>query len=176
MQRGAELDALANDFAFLQGDHRRCDFNMRFRPRAHPNQFLKDAIIFRAAIWIAGAVFRDCADVDGLSADNFSPASCYGKEMRVAKRHVSNGYFAGASAVRNLLMFRDCDAPIRKGGAADGSKMIELNNQPVLHMIKIRDGFERLPFAVLRPLSVTGVQQRNVLRAMCLYRNGGTYA
>src|SRR6202162_3468690 len=35
MQRGAELDALANNFAFLQGDHWRCNFNMRFRAGAH---------------------------------------------------------------------------------------------------------------------------------------------
>jgi hypothetical protein len=54
--------------------------------------------------------------------------------------------------------------------------MIQLNYQPSMDVIKIRDGFEGPTLARLRTLSVTGVQQRDVLRAMCLYRNGGTYA
>src|ERR1700737_4630343 len=145
MQRGAELDALANDFAFLQGDYRRGDFNMRLGASAHANQFLKYAIIFRAAIGIAGTVFRDRADVDGVSADDFRPAYRYGKKIRVAKRHVSDGYFVRAGAVRDVLMLRDGDVSVGKRGSADGSKMIQLNYHPLLHLIKIRDGFECLP-------------------------------
>src|ERR1700730_3737374 len=157
MQRGAELDAFADDLAFLQGDHRRCDFNMRLRASAHANQFLKDAIIFRAAIGIAGAVFRDRADVDGVSADDFRPAYRYGKKMRVAKRHISNGYFVTTRVGRNVLMLWYGDGAVGKRGAADGSKMIQLNNQLLMHTIKIRDGFECLPFTFLRSLPITDV-------------------
>jgi hypothetical protein len=57
-----------------------------------------------------------------------------------------------------MLMLRYGDTPIGKRGAADGSKMIELNYQALLHMIKIRDGFECLPLAVLRALAITGMQ------------------
>src|ERR1700730_3852642 len=158
MQRRAEVDALANDCAFLQRDYRRGDFNMRLGAGAHANQFLKDAIILWAAIGIAGAVFRDRADVDGLSADDFRPAYRYGKEMRVAKRHVSYGNFVGARVVRDVLIFGDDDVGVGESRAADGSKMIQLNNQPMLHMIKIRDGFECLTLAFLRALRVAGVQ------------------
>ena len=158
MQRGAELDALANDFAFLQGDYRRSDFNICFRAGACANQFLKDTMIFRAAIGIAGAVFRDRADVDGVSADDFRPADRYGKKMRVAKRDVCDGDFVGLRMVRNMLMLRDGDAPVGKRGASDSSKMIQLNDQPVGHMIKIGDGFECLALALLRALPITGVQ------------------
>src|ERR1700736_3126217 len=158
MQRRAELDALANDFAFLQGDYRRGDFNMRLGTSAHANQFLKNSVIFRAAIGIGRAVFRDRADVDGVSADDFRPAYRYGKKMRVAKRHVSDGYFVSAGAVRDVLMLGDGDVPVSQRGSADGSKMIQLNYQPLLHMIKIRDGFECLALALLRALPITGVQ------------------
>src|ERR1700676_765316 len=158
MQGGAELDALANDFAFLQGDHWCGDFNVCFRAGARANQFLKHTIIFRAAIGIARAVFRDRADVDGVSADDFRPAYRYGKKMRVAKRDVSDGYFVSAGAVRDVLMLGDGDVPVSQRGAADGSKMIQLNYQPLLHLIKIRDGFECLALALLRALPITGVQ------------------
>jgi len=176
MQRGAQLDALANDFAFLQADHRRGDFNICFRAGAYANQFLKDAIIFRAAIRIAGAVFRDRANVDGISADDFSPADRYGKKMGVAKRDVGDGDFADVSVVRNVLMLRDGDAPVGKRGASDGAKMIQLNDQPVGHMIKIGDGFERLALALLSALSITGVQQRDVFRAVSPYGHRRTNA
>src|ERR1700722_7659488 len=175
MQRGAELDALANDFAFLQGDHRRGDFNICFRAGAYANQFLKDKIIFRAAIGIAGAVFRNRADVNGVSADDFSPADRYGKKMGVAKRDVRDGDFVCASCFRNMLMLRDGDAPVGKCGASDGAKMIQLNDQPVWHMIKIGDGFECLALAILRALPITSVQQRDMLRAVSLYGNRRAY-
>src|ERR1700722_17532 len=171
MQRGAELDALANDFVFLQGDHRRGDFNICFRASAYANQLLKDTIIFWAAIGIAGAVFRDCANVDGVSADDFSPTDRYGKKMGVAKRDVRDGDFVGFRMVRNMLMLRNGDAPVGKRGASDGSKMIQLNNQPLLHIIKVGDGFECLAFALLRALPITSVQQRDVFRAVSLYGN-----
>src|ERR1700688_1640608 len=158
MQRGAELDALANDFAFLQGDYRRGDFNICFRASAYANQFLKDAIIFRAAIGIAGAVLRDRSDVDGMSADDFRPADRYGKKMGVAKRDVCDGDFVGLRMVRNMLMLRDGDAPVGKRGASDGSKMIQLNHEPMLYIIKIGDGFECLALALLRALAIPGVQ------------------
>src|ERR1700675_610704 len=134
MQRRAELYALANDFAFLQGDNGRDDFNVGLGASAHANQFLKDAVIFRAAIGIAGAVFRYRADVDGVSADDFRPAYRYGKEMRVAKRHISYGDFVGARVVRDVLIFGDDDVGVGQRGAADGSKMIQLNNQPMMHI------------------------------------------
>jgi hypothetical protein len=54
--------------------------------------------------------------------------------------------------------------------------MIQLNDQTVGHMIKIGDGFERLPFAVLRALAIAGVQQRDVIGAVRLYGNRRAYA
>jgi hypothetical protein len=51
--------------------------------------------------------------------------------------------------------------------------MIELHNQPLAlaHTIEIRNPLKRPPFPFLRPLSITGVQQRNVPCAMPLTRN-----
>ena len=113
MQRRVELDAPANDLAFLERDYGRDDFDAGFRARACANQFLEDAIVFRAAIGITGAVFGDGADVDRMSAEDFSPADRYGKKVSVAKRHISNGDGAVVESVGRMI-FRDGDIFVGK--------------------------------------------------------------
>src|SRR5450755_3427804 len=141
MEGSAELEAFANDSAFLEGDNRGDDFDAGFRARADANQFLESAIIFRAAIGIAGAVFGDCADVDGVSADDFGPTDGHGKKMGVAKGHVGDGNFGGAHGV---MIFGDGNVSVGKRGTADGTKMIELDDQTVFYIVKIGDEFESL--------------------------------
>src|SRR5579871_5249037 len=99
MQRGTQLDALANDFAFSERDDGCLYLDVCLRARAHADEFLKDAIVFGAAIGIAGAVFGDGADINGMSAKDLGPAYGDGKKMGVAKRDVGHGDFVGGGSL-----------------------------------------------------------------------------
>src|SRR5450755_2224757 len=138
MKGRAELEAFANDGAFFEGDDWRDDFDAGFRTRADANQFLEDAIVFRAAIGIAGAVFSNGADVDGVSADGFRPADRYGKKVGVAKGHVGDRNFGG---VLGVLIFGDFYILVGERRTANGSKVIELDEQTIFYGVKIGDGF-----------------------------------
>src|SRR6266478_3861393 len=77
MQRRAQFDATPDDLAFFQRNDRSNDFDLRLRPRPHADQFLERPVVFRPAIRVAGAVFRDCSDVNRSRANRLCPAHCY---------------------------------------------------------------------------------------------------
>jgi hypothetical protein len=87
--------------------------------------------------------------------------------MCVAKRHVGNGDVSGIEAVDGLIL-GDGDVRVGERRAANGAKMIQLNYHPLARIVKIGDGLECLPLALLRALSVAGVKQRDVSIAVRL--------
>ncbi len=115
MQRGPQNQTPADDLTFLHANHRGDQLNVRFRPRAHANQVLKHAVILRPAIGIAGAVFGDRTDVNGLSANCLRPAHRNAQKMGIAKRHVGNGNLAATRS-------RCAQFILRNGNAADLSR------------------------------------------------------
>src|SRR5882762_9542769 len=162
MQWRAQFDAPPDDLALLQSDDRSYDFDLRFRPRAHADQFLEHAVIFRPAIRITRTVFRHCADVNRAGANRFRPADGHGKKMRVSKRNVGYGNRAAVWARRAQLIFRNGNALVRERRSTNRAKVIELHGQPFAHTIKIRNVLERAPFALLSALAVAGVEYGNV--------------
>src|ERR1700687_4132542 len=115
MQWSAYLDAFTNNCAFFQRNHGSYDFDKGFRAGADAYELLEGSIVFRAAIRVAGAVFRDRADVDDTGARGFCPAYADGKKMRVAKGHVGDGDWGDIPTVSRTadgLIFRDGDSGV----------------------------------------------------------------
>src|SRR5438046_2636326 len=128
MQRRTQGDAAANYLPFLQRDHRRDNFDFRFRPSPNTNHFLKRFVIFWPAIGISRAVLSDGSDVNRASTDGLRPADLHGKEMRVAEGNISNRNAAAVSAGRVQPIFRDGDTLVRQRGTSDGPKVIEVHD------------------------------------------------
>src|SRR5208337_4024348 len=122
--------------------------------RACAYQLLKHAVVFRPAIGVAGTVFRDRADVDGLGANGLRPAHRDAQKMSIAKRHVGHGNLAstGSRSAQLILWYRN--SLIRQGRAADGTEMIQLDDEPLAHAVEIGNLLERAPLALLRSLPV----------------------
>src|SRR5882762_6762159 len=176
MQRRNQLDASADDLAFLPLNHRRHDLDLCFRPRPHANQFLKYAVILRAAIGISGTVFRHGADINRARAERFRPAHRHGKKMGIAKRYVGYWDCAAMQSWCTEFIFRNRNVLVRKSGAAYRAEMVELHDEPLPHAIEICNVFERVAFALLRALPVPRVKQRKIPGAMPLARNGSANA
>src|SRR5207237_6730472 len=98
VQRRAQLQPAPDDLALFHLNDRRYDCNPCFWPRSRANELLKHAVIFRPAIWIAGAVFRYRANKNGAGPNHFRPAHGHGKKMRIAKRNVGR---SNRAAVRS---------------------------------------------------------------------------
>jgi hypothetical protein len=73
MQWSSKFNATADDFTFLESDHRSNDFNLGFGTRAFANELLECAVIFGAAIGISGTIFRYRSYVNGTRTDRFGP-------------------------------------------------------------------------------------------------------
>ncbi len=95
-------------------NHRRCNFDTRFRPRSHFHQFLKHAVILRPAVRISRTVLRHRADINSVRANRFRPAHRHGKKMRIAKRHVGYRNFAGMQIILAARRSVDDSAPVRQ--------------------------------------------------------------
>src|SRR5712692_524214 len=143
MQRRTQLDAPPDDLAFSQLDDWRDDFDLRFRPRSHANQFLKYAVVFLPAVRIPGAVFGHRPDVNGPRADGLRPAHRNRKKMRVPKGNVSHGdraavwpgFYASRCGNGNVL--------VGERRPANRAKVIELHNESFTHAVKVRNFVER---------------------------------
>src|SRR6267142_3120968 len=162
MQWRAQFDAPLDDLTLFQSDDRRYDFDLRFRPRPHADQFLEHLVVFRPAVRIAGAVFRYRSDVDRSRADRFRPANRHGEKMRIAKGNVRHGNGAALGPGHAQFIFWNGNLFVRERGPANRTKVIELHDKPFAHAVEIRSVVERAPFALLRALAVTGVEQRDV--------------
>src|SRR5260370_34451117 len=171
MQWRAQFDAPPDDLAFFQRDDRRHDFNLRFRPRPHTDQFLEHPVVFWPAIRIAGAVLRHRADVNRAGADGLRPAHCHGTKMRIPKRHIRYRNCAPLRTAGAQVIFWNGDALVRECGPANRAKVAELYDKPFAHVVEICDVIERALFAPLRELAVTAVQQGDVRSAMTLARH-----
>src|ERR1700732_3317401 len=129
MQWRAQFHAALDDFTFLQGDHRRHDFDFRLWSRPLADYVLKSAIVLWPAIGIAGAVFGHRADVYRARSDRFGPAHRHGKKMRIAKWHVGDRNAALMRRGRVELIFGNADVLVRQRRTADRTEVIELHDE-----------------------------------------------
>src|SRR6267143_2821097 len=168
MQWRAQFDAPPDDLALLQSNDRSLDFDLRFRPRAHADQFLEHAVILRPAIRITRTVFRHCADVNRAGANRFRPADGHGKKMRVSKRNVGYGNRAAVWARRAQLIFRNGNALVRERRSTNRAKVIELHDETLSYLEPIGNLFEGAPLTPLCALAVTRMQETKVLSTVLL--------
>src|SRR5690242_2082237 len=176
MQRRAQLHSFPYNLAFLHRDHWSRDFYSRLWTRSHSHQLLKNLVILRTAIWIAGAVFCDGSDINRARAYRFRPAHRHGKKMRVAKWYVGYGNSASIRPRGSKFIFRHGNLRVRERRSANGPEMIQLHHESMAHAIEIRDRFERLALALLRALSISRMEQRNVPRVVPLPSNRRAHA
>src|SRR5258708_11325546 len=175
MQWRAQFAALLHNFTLLHADHGSDDFNVRFRTRSRANEFLKNAIVLRAAIRIAGAVFRNGADVHSLSADCLRPAYGHGQKMGVAKWNVSHwNRTSGGGHIEHVLW--NGNARIRQSGTPNLTKVVQTNRKPLPDAVKTCNIFEGPALALLGALAVGGMHKRNSISAVALTGNRRGYA
>src|ERR1700676_1306315 len=128
MQRRAQLYSSPDDLAFLQRNHRRRNFDLRLRPRSHAHQLLKNLVILRAAIRVAGTVLRHRPNVNSPRPDRLCPSHRHRNKMRIAKRHVRDRNRTSLRPRRTQFIFRHRDLRIRKRRPANRPKMIQLHD------------------------------------------------
>ena len=175
MQWGPELDSAPNDFALLQRDHRRDNFDSCFRACTGANQFLKCPVIFGPAVRVAGAVLGNGADINSFRANGLRPAHCYGEKMGVAKRHVGYGNLA-VGPTNTQLVFGHGNLLIRQSGAPYGAEVVELHDQPFADSIKVGDVREGTALAGLCALPITRMEGRDFPGTVALARDGSSNA
>src|SRR5690348_3462079 len=96
--------------------------------------------------------------------------------MRVAKWDVGYGNSASIRPRGSKFIFRHGNLRVRERRSANGPEMIQLHHESMAHAIEIRDRFERLALALLRALSISRMEQRNVPRVVPLPSNRRAHA
>jgi hypothetical protein len=97
--------------------------------------------------------------------------------MRVAERYVGNRdgrRFDGLVGLQ--LMLGDRDGLIGQRRSSDGAEVIELDDQARFYFLEVGDVGERLLFALLGALPISGVKQGDASRAVIMTRDGGAHA
>ncbi len=156
-----ELQATANDFIFSHVNDRRNDFDFSLGLGAFADHLLEGFVVVRTAIWIAGAVFEDGADIDGVSAEYFGPANGSGKKVRVAEGDVGDGDGGACGGGKREAVFGDGEARIGEGGAAYLGKSVEVDEESLGggDGVEIGDFLEGAAFAALGALPVGAVEK-----------------
>src|SRR5215469_2767477 len=147
-----QFESAADNLAFLQANHRRDDFDLRFGARPAAYQFPERFVIFGPTIGIPRTVLGDRADIKRARAGRFGPTDTNAQKMRVAERNV--GHRDGAFSRRTQLIFRDVHAGIGERGAANGAEIVEADGEPLFDLIEIGNFRKCTPLARLRSLAI----------------------
>ncbi len=83
--------------------------------------------------------------------------------MGVAERHISWRDLAAADRCAGIGL-RHRDARVGQRRPANLREVVEPHHEPLAHAEKVRDGVERLTFAALCTLTVTGMDERELVR------------
>ena len=122
----AQFNPLFDDLVLAQPDQRRYHFKPGLRAGSHRNQLIKNTIIFRAAVRVAGTVRLDRADIDSVRADDLGPGDCNRKKVGVTE-----GNIAGWDVSRIQISFAQWNRRIGQGRTPDPSDVGKINGQTV---------------------------------------------
>src|ERR1039457_2262190 len=154
----AQVSTALDDLTLSHRDHRGLDNDMSFGACPLANQRLECSIIFRAAIRIARAIFRDHPYENCSRSNYFGPAHRRREKMSIAERYVRNR--DSRVGCKRLSRLRYGYLPVGESRAADLRERVNPDDQPFAGTVKIRDFIKRPPLATLGPLAVARVQQR----------------
>src|ERR1700744_5037904 len=170
MQRGAQFDAAANDLILFELDDRSDDVDLSFGARTFADDVLEGGVILGPAVGVAGAVFGDSADEYLVSACGFGPAYGDAEEVGVAERNVGDGDFAHVCRCRGgvELIFGDGDGLVGKRGAADGTEVIEMDDEAAIGGDGVGIGVfgKGAAFSGLGALAVAGMEEGDFFAAV----------
>src|SRR5260370_289538 len=159
LQRRAKLHSAADNFAFLQPNHRRHDLNFCLRTRSPADQLLKCFVIFRPAIGVSRAVFGDSSNVDGTRPGSFRPTDRHAQKVRVAEGDISHRNRATTGPRRAQIIFRNGNVLVRQRGSADGPEIIQPDREFFADTIEFSDLGKGTELSRLDALTVAGMEQ-----------------
>ena len=96
--------------------------------------------------------------------------------MRIPERDVGYRNRVAARAGRAQLILRYRNALVRERRTANRAKVFEVRDKPIAHAVEIRNFVERAPFALLRALAITGVEQGDVRCTVAFARHCRAHA